>query len=1209
MAIDATLEKPADNEAIEPDLLPSGTNRNTNKNSLAAYLGPLASLKLTVTLFSLSIILVFVGTLAQTHMNLATVLSQYFRCWWAWFEIEALFPPAWFGDYSHLEGWGVWFPGGWTIGTLMTLNLLAAHSIRFKSRAKGTDLIVGSTLTVIGIILTWIVITSGSGQRGVIETSKILDWDTLWVLLKLSLVLFSAICLYGAFNSKSQGKIEFRLMTTLAVISGVTGIWLFGAGSSAQINDSGMRILWQLIQGTVASLVLLSGCYFLFKKRAGIVLLHAGVLLIMSNEAIVAYYHVESRISLKEGAATNYTYSLEHLELAIVDNSNPDEVKEVVVPMRMLKDPKSGNKIQNEKLPFDIQPKEFYANSTLRIPKDDEEPAATHGNGTDYLIEAAPKVSGIGTDEIDLPAVIFEVFPKGKSESIGVYSCPFEFGFQDKYESIKVGEKSFDVNLRFKRYYKDYTVKLYDVRKDDYIGTNTPRNYSSQVHIVDPTRNEDREYKIWMNNPLRFAGETFYQSGYDKNTRTGEETTILQVVSNTGWMIPYVGCMVVATGMLANFLLVLIRFLNRLNDGRIVTKSKLKNSPLSNAIVIGVVVLFGGYLLSKASPPKASESEMNLYAFGQIPVVYEGRVKPLDTLARNTMRIFAKRETYFNSSDEKQSAIRWFADVIAGPEFSMDSRVFKIDNDELERELGLERRKNHLYSIKEFQSKIQKLAEDAAKAAKLNSEKKPLTPVQRHKLNLANNLSRLESLMRAFHPPDIRSGGENIQQDVMRAMQRVQQVEQSDAPLLIPPSENDTTEDEEENADKWTAFSVSWFRNLIGDLLSRDAAEEKFQANEFTTSFSKIIAAYVEDDVSGFNSEVRNYKSLLNKNSPDSYDKAKINSESSFNNFSPLFYTGWFYLIPFLLTIFGWLFSNRTLNRSAFWLTIFLFAVHTYALVLRIYISGRPPVTNLYSSAIFIGWAGVLGSIIMERMFHKGIGNALAAISGFATLQIAHQLAGDGETIVVLQAVLDTQFWLATHVVCITLGYAATFLAGFLGIIYILGELFVPNADREIGKNLTRMTYGIVCFGLFYSFVGTVLGGLWADDSWGRFWGWDPKENGALLIVLWNALVLHARWDKLVGDRGMAALVIGGNIVTAWSWFGVNELGVGLHAYGFTDGVLNNLKIFAIIQLAIIGLAFIPRSNGWTGKQKQEVVVDAFPENDANSDNEFDYLP
>jgi ABC-type transport system involved in cytochrome c biogenesis permease subunit len=197
-------------------------------------------------------------------------------------------------------------------------------------------------------------------------------------------------------------------------------------------------------------------------------------------------------------------------------------------------------------------------------------------------------------------------------------------------------------------------------------------------------------------------------------------------------------------------------------------------------------------------------------------------------------------------------------------------------------------------------------------------------------------------------------------------------------------------------------------------------------------------------------------------------------------------------------------------------------------------------------------------------------------VIGYATLQIAYFLAAGGDTIAVLQAVLDTQFWLATHVVCITLGYAATFFAGAFGLMYVLLGVATPSLDAASRKNLARIIYGTTCFAIFFSFVGTVLGGLWADDSWGRFWGWDPKENGALIIVLWNALVLHARWDKMVGDRGLAVLAIGGNIVTAWSWFGVNELGIGLHSYGFTEGVLLALGSFVLSQLVVIGFGLTP---------------------------------
>jgi ABC-type transport system involved in cytochrome c biogenesis permease subunit len=203
----------------------------------------------------------------------------------------------------------------------------------------------------------------------------------------------------------------------------------------------------------------------------------------------------------------------------------------------------------------------------------------------------------------------------------------------------------------------------------------------------------------------------------------------------------------------------------------------------------------------------------------------------------------------------------------------------------------------------------------------------------------------------------------------------------------------------------------------------------------------------------------------------------------------------------------------------------------------------------------------------------------VAAAVGFITLVIAHNLALGGDTMEMMRAVLDTNFWLATHVVAVTTGYASTFVAGFLAIVYVARGIFTTTLSEQTAKSLARMVYGIVCFATLFSFVGTVLGGIWADQSWGRFWGWDVKENGALIIVLWNALILHARWGGLIRERGLMAMAIFGNIVTSWSWFGVNMLGVGLHSYGFTDAAFRWLTLFVAGQAGLILLALLPLSS------------------------------
>ena len=269
---------------------------------------------------------------------------------------------------------------------------------------------------------------------------------------------------------------------------------------------------------------------------------------------------------------------------------------------------------------------------------------------------------------------------------------------------------------------------------------------------------------------------------------------------------------------------------------------------------------------------------------------------------------------------------------------------------------------------------------------------------------------------------------------------------------------------------------------------------------------------------------------------------------------------------------------SEPLANAALVLGIFTVLVYTVALGVRMLISGYAPVTNLYSSAIFIGWAAVFLSLGLEAILRNGIGSALGAIVGFLALTVAMNLV-DGDTMGKLVAVLESNMWLATHVVCVTLGYMATFVAGFLGIAYVILGVFSNKLRGEMGVTLVKATYGVVCFALFLSFVGTVLGGIWADQSWGRFWGWDAKENGALLIVLWNAIILHARWGGIVKSRGVALLAIGGNIVTSWSWFGVNLLGIGLHNYGFMKGVMTVLFVWAVANLAIIAIGLIPQRN------------------------------
>jgi ABC-type transport system involved in cytochrome c biogenesis permease subunit len=319
------------------------------------------------------------------------------------------------------------------------------------------------------------------------------------------------------------------------------------------------------------------------------------------------------------------------------------------------------------------------------------------------------------------------------------------------------------------------------------------------------------------------------------------------------------------------------------------------------------------------------------------------------------------------------------------------------------------------------------------------------------------------------------------------------------------------------------------------------------------TSFRKLTDSHIEH--------------LRNKH-PDIL--SKTSKESLFNQLKPFSKCIVLYIVAFLSICAFWLLGRTAFRDAAFSLLMCTIVVHGGALATRMWLENRPPVTNLYSSAVFVGFGAVVLGAILEKCYRNGIGTVAASLIGFLTLLIAHALSLNGDTLEMMRAVLDSNFWLATHVVVISLGYAATFLAGALAIAHIMLNLVSRKPIGKTGNTIPGMVYGIICFATLFSFVGTILGGIWADQSWGRFWGWDPKENGALLIVLWNAVILHARWGGIIHQRGLMVMAVFGNIVTSWSWFGTNMLGIGLHFYGFTTAAFQWLLIFIISQLIIM---------------------------------------
>ena len=1111
--------------------------------AIQTILKPVASLKLTVVLFVLAIFIVLAGTLAQVDKDIWEVIDDYFRIdvsslpavarsSFARVELNVFFPPSFFPGVDHVPGWFP-FPKGWLIGLVMAMNLGAAHLVRFKVQARGARLLTGLGVIAVGCLATALVIASGANKAGVQE--PLVSYSKLWNVFQVALGAMWVAAVYGAVMlPRGRGIERWSLIAAAVALAGILGYILY-AGEAAKLGDPSMRILWQLIKAEFAASILLAGCVLLFRKRAGVVLLHGGIGLMMLGELVVGLFAVETQMTMEEGQTVSFVQDIRVLELAIIDPADPNADQVVVVPEWMLLENADAGEdrpvIRDPQLPFGVQVVRFLKNSTPRAPLPDEDNSATAGTGLSVVMEAARPSAGTDMDsEVDLSAAYVRLVKKESDEPLGTYLVSMYQTFQEQPERVAAEDGTeYDLYLRFKRTYKPYQMTLVDVRKDDYLGTNTPRNYSSEVQVEDEENRVDRRVKIWMNNPLRFAGETFYQSGYNRIPKTVVspmtgmpmqqfvESTTLQVVTNTGWMIPYVACMIVATGMLAHFAVVLLRFVRRKGAGETMLKwgafaslfvggwgyaamavgaiemhqrskrarrkmeerRQAEDRSIWNFVLPAILVLVCAvYLFSKARPPRAGEGEMDLFQAGKIPVVYEGRAKPLDTLARTSLRVISNKQTFVGTmdrqtleknwgeikqlvqakwsslsdkeldgvkgdfdglvelivkrtgedeekaenfveeiTDEKQPAIRWLLDVIADSNRADRYKIFKIDNPQVLQTLDLERRQSGLYSVNEIRKNFAEFQKQVHLAERKRRESRQLSVEEDKTLELAGRLEAYTMLLESFQLPSLPAlpTEEDFNKDPQAAAQQLRtfrdvaqqafdELNRRQPPLAVPVDPESKT---------WEAYAVAATRGYVQRQIGMDPAES-------TIKLSSVFVAYGNNDVEGFNKAVDEYHAWLGAAQLQDVDLKKIGFESFFNNFEPFYYASVLYVLAFILAAAAWLGWSGPLNRAAFWLIVFTLIVHSFALIARMNISGRPPVTNLYSSAVFIGWGCVLLGLLLEVIFRLGIGNVIASVTGFGALLVAHLLTTTsmrGDTFTVMQAVLDTQFWLATHVV------------------------------------------------------------------------------------------------------------------------------------------------------------------------------------------------
>lgn len=634
---------------------------------------------------------------------------------------------------------------------------------------------------------------------------------------------------------------------------------------------------------------------------------------------------------------------------------------------------------------------------------------------------------------------------------------------------------------------------------------------------------------------------------------------------------------------------------------------------------------------------------------GSLPLQDRGRVKPLSTYAGfQLLKINGKRKLrrkVDGKSIETLGPTAWLLDCMFFPAQAKTYDCFRIDDTDVLVRIGLSPRtkdngkpeKRGNYSFAHMEPGLGKLFEQA-RAAQQKSQAigaENLESVERQIIDLASKVNEFHSLLQALHFArahyHVRDSGGlklifgegekegHLSEILAKAdgMFEVFRQLRSDAASKVPPARRkaeldaighlfQSTQQAAEGSARIAFFppakpdEEAWLS--VGDLFrARFNAALKGGENEHE---KQIAALQLLEQLEATKTQPAQFEAALQSYHNDLKGQASARGEWWKIPLEVHYYKAdWFYralliyMVGFLVVAATWFFPK---NKRLYWGAWALLGLATVLVVVgiaeRCVIRSRPPVSTLYETILFITATSALVAMAIEWINRQRVALSVTPILGAVGMFLAmryefREAVTSGDTMGSLVAVLDTNFWLSTHVTTVTLGYSAGLLAAAIAHLWLFTKA-IGVGDRSFHRTVARMTYGVLCFGLLFSVVGTILGGIWANYSWGRFWGWDPKENGALLIVLWEIAILHARLGGYIRDLGLCVSAVLGACVVAFSWWGVNLLNVGLHSYGFTEGAQTLLDLFyvgEILFVVVTAVAITARAAG--GPEKGDAVA------------------
>jgi ABC-type transport system involved in cytochrome c biogenesis permease subunit len=533
---------------------------------------------------------------------------------------------------------------------------------------------------------------------------------------------------------------------------------------------------------------------------------------------------------------------------------------------------------------------------------------------------------------------------------------------------------------------------------------------------------------------------------------------------------------------------------------------------------------WAGVVAATALLATEARADNPVEALRTVAVQDGGRVKPLDTFARESARRITGGRAFGAESVRGLEPVEWVVAMMADPERWKDAPIVRVSHAGLRSAVGLSPTRDR-YSFRELATHEPFLkAADAVRAKEEGDSEARLDPVEREVADLYGNLALMSEIF-------------------------------TGEALHVLPEPGDASA-------AWT----SWAHAAHGD------GAETRRVGLLTTALASAYAAGDTGEVETAASALRGRLGAMTAGAAAEADLAR---EVRYNRIKPFRLAWMLYLLGFLALAASFPLVSRVATRAGLVLVTAAFLMQGYGMLLRTLISGRPPVTNMYESVIFVSWGAVLFALAFEAAYRVRYFAACASGLSVLLLILADSVPILDGSIEPLVPVLRDNMWLTVHVLTITLGYAAFFLGVALGHLNLALYFFAPGR-RELLRTMSLFLYRALQAGTLFLAAGTLLGGVWASYSWGRFWGWDPKETWALIALLSYLAILHGRFLGWIRDFGLAVGALLGGLTVLMAWYGVNFiLGTGLHSYGFGSGGYVYVGGFVAFEVAVIAAAFL----------------------------------